>query len=88
MAIGENKTEEENKEPSLPEGSSQNKEQLLAAAHAYHELGIPVIPFKLTKKENGEFDKKPYILSWVKWETEAQTDQEFRASCQILHFPS
>jgi putative DNA primase/helicase len=48
-----------------------------AAAQAYHELGIPIIPFKLSKKDNGEYDKKPYVLSWAKWETEPQTDGEF-----------
>jgi putative DNA primase/helicase len=48
-----------------------------AAAQAYHELGIPVIPFKLTQKENGEYDKKPYVPSWAKWEAQPQTDAEF-----------
>ena len=54
------------------------KDDLLAAAQAYHELGVPVIPFKLTLKESGEYDKKP-LVQWAKWETEPQTDAEFDA---------
>src|SRR5271157_6515534 len=48
-----------------------------AAAQAYHELGIPVIPFKISQKDNGEYDKKPYVTSWAQWETQPQTDAEF-----------
>jgi len=31
---------------------------MFAAARAYHELGIPVLPFKIKRKENGEYDKR------------------------------
>ncbi len=55
---------------------SQNTD-IKDAAQAYHELGIPVIPFKISQKESGEYDKKPYVASWAKWETEPQTDGEF-----------
>lgn len=54
------------------------KDDLFAAAQAYHELGVPVVPFKLTLKENGEYEKKPCV-QWAKWETEPQTDAEFDA---------
>jgi putative DNA primase/helicase len=55
------------------------KDDLLAAAQAYHELGVPVVPFKLTLNENGEYDKKPYVPSWAKWEIQPQTEAEFEA---------
>lgn len=45
------------------------------AAQAYHELGVPVIPFRLWL-ENGLYEKKN-IGEWKKWETEPQTDEEF-----------
>jgi len=54
------------------------KDDLLAAARAYHELGVPVVPFKLTLKDNGEYDKKPSV-QWAKWESGPQTDEEFNA---------
>ncbi len=51
--------------------------ELLAAAKYYHDLGIPVVPFKMWK-ENGVYEKKN-IGYWKKWETEPQTDEEFKA---------
>ena len=50
--------------------------ELLAAAQAYHELGLSVVPFKIWKAENGIYEKKN-IGYWKKWETEPQTDEEF-----------
>lgn len=50
----------------------------MAAAAIYHELGIPVIPFKIMKSERGNYDKQN-LSSWKKWETEPQTDEEFMA---------
>jgi putative DNA primase/helicase len=51
---------------------------LKAAAQAYHEQGIPVIPFQITKKDNGEWDKRPKVSTWQKWETEPQTEEDFQ----------
>lgn len=53
-------------------------EDLRAAAAMYHKLGIPVIPFKLTKTEKGDYGKQN-LSPWKKWETEPQTDEEFFA---------
>ncbi len=52
--------------------------ELIAAAQAYHELGIPVIPFKIWKNEKSEYEKKN-IGYWAKWQTEPQTEAEFKA---------
>jgi P4 family phage/plasmid primase-like protien len=51
--------------------------ELLAAAKYYHDLDIPIVPFKMWK-ENGIYEKKN-IGCWKKWETEPQTDEEFKA---------
>ncbi len=51
--------------------------ELKAAAESYHALGLSIIPFKLTKKGN-EYDKLN-LSSWKKWETEPQTNEEFRS---------
>ena len=42
--------------------------ELLAAAKYYHDLDIPVVPFKMWK-ENGIYEKKN-IGYWKKWEIE------------------
>jgi P4 family phage/plasmid primase-like protien len=63
---------------SLDDSVERARYELLAAAQAYHELGVPVVPFKLTLKENGEYDKRPRV-QWAKWETEPQTDEVFNA---------
>jgi P4 family phage/plasmid primase-like protien len=52
--------------------------ELLAAAEAYHELGVPVIPFVLYKNGNGIYEKEN-IGCWKKWEIEPQTDADFKA---------
>jgi len=49
-----------------------------AAAQAYHELGVAIVPFKVFQKEDGAYDKKP-STKWAKWETEQQTDEDFNA---------
>ena len=49
---------------------------IFVAAKEYHTLGVPVIPFKITQTENGEYDKKN-LSNWKKWQTEPQTQQEF-----------
>jgi putative DNA primase/helicase len=59
--------------------SNDANKDLQAAAQAFHELGIAVIPFKLSEKDNGEYDKKPYVPSWAQWETRPQTDGEFNS---------
>jgi hypothetical protein len=51
--------------------------ELLAAAEAYHELGVPVIPFVLYKNGNGIYEKEN-IGCWKKWEIEPQTDADFK----------
>ena len=51
-----------------------NSEQL-AAARAYHELGLTVLPFVV-----GQDGKKhPSIDSWAQWESRPQTESEFEA---------
>lgn len=56
------------------------KENLLAAAQAYHEQAIPVVPFKVTpNKETGLYDKEVRVTTWKQWETQPQTDEEFNA---------
>lgn len=54
-------------------------QQLIGAAQAYHELGIPVIPFRisLTPDQNGIYDKTPAIDTYKRWQTEPQTTQDF-----------
>ena len=44
--------------------------ELLAAAEAYHELGIPVIPFTIHKDAQKGIYEKDNIGTWKKWETE------------------
>ena len=51
--------------------------ELSSAAEDFHNLRIPVIPFRVWK-ENGIYEKKN-IGYWKKWETEPQTDEEFKA---------
>jgi putative DNA primase/helicase len=55
-----------------------DKIEMFSAAQVYHELGIPVIPFKVTQKDNGEYEKKN-LASWGKWQTETQTSEEFNS---------
>jgi P4 family phage/plasmid primase-like protien len=52
-------------------------EEIRAAAEAYHELGISIIPFKISQKDNGEYEKTN-LSPWKKWMEEPQTDEEFR----------
>jgi len=58
----------------------QKKAELIAAAEAYHSLGIPVLPFV-----NGpDGKKKPDCRNcpngkWEQWKTQPQTDVEFQA---------
>jgi len=54
------------------------QQELLGAAQAFNEEGIAVIPFKIAKKENGEYDKQN-LSAWKKWETEQQTKEDFNA---------
>lgn len=51
-------------------------EELEAAAHNYHALGLSVIPFRITKNGN-EYNKIILSTGWKKWEAEKQTDEEF-----------
>jgi hypothetical protein len=53
------------------------EEELKATAGSYHALGLSVIPFKLVKKGE-EFDKIILATEWKKWESQLQTDEEFR----------
>ena len=53
-------------------------EELRAAAEAYHNQGIPVIPFLVRMKENGEYDKTPRVSSWKQWLMQPQTNEEFQ----------
>jgi hypothetical protein len=55
------------------------EEELKAAAGSYHALGLSVIPFKLVKKDDGEYSKVILAAGWKKWETQLQTDEEFLA---------
>lgn len=50
--------------------------ELYEAAQVFHELGIPVVPFKVTQKENGEYDKIN-LTTWKEWMERPQTEQEF-----------
>lgn len=50
--------------------------ELKAAAEAYHSLGIPVIPFKITKNDKGEYEKQN-LSTWKSWMEQPQTEQEF-----------
>ena len=54
---------------SSPEQPQPVKAELKAAAQSYRELGIPVVPFKLAQKENGEYDKQN-LSPWKKLVTE------------------
>jgi hypothetical protein len=52
---------------------------LKATAQYYHkELGIAVVPWLITQKPDGSYDKKP-LIPWGKWQTEPQTDAELEA---------
>jgi len=64
-------TENTTQEPSQTE--------LKTAAKAYHELGIPVIPFVVTWNEDKQEYDKENIGFWKKWEAEPQTEEEFNA---------
>jgi hypothetical protein len=35
--------------------------ELSDTARAYHNLGVPVIPFQIIRNDNGIFDKKPVL---------------------------
>jgi putative DNA primase/helicase len=50
--------------------------ELFSAAEVFHELGIPVVPFKVFQKEDGEYDKKP-LVKWKIWMKQPQTEQKF-----------
>jgi P4 family phage/plasmid primase-like protien len=52
--------------------------EVYISAKSYHDQGISVIPFKITQKPNGEYDKQN-LAAWKKWETEPQTQDEFNA---------
>jgi hypothetical protein len=49
------------------------KEELLAAAHAYFEQGIPVLPMWIDLADG----KKDTNIRWGKWHTRPQTKSEF-----------
>ncbi len=53
-------------------------QELLGAAQAYHDTGLPVIPFILTWNEQKQKYDKDNIGTWKKWQTEPQTDEEFK----------
>ena len=57
---------------------TEQQPPLLAAAQAYHEMGIPIIPFKITQKDNGEYEKTN-LSTWKKWMEEPQSEEEFNA---------
>lgn len=59
-----------------PEPKHWQMSDLKAAAEAYHKLGVPVVPFKVTEKADGEFEKRN-LCAWGKWMQEPQTDAEF-----------
>ena len=53
-------------------------ETIKAEAKKYHDLGIAVIPFVITwDHKKGQY-KKDNIGTWKKWETEIQTEEEFK----------
>ena len=58
--------------------TSCNVEEIIATARSYHALGLSVIPFKVTKKDE-EYTKIILAQGWKKWETEQQTYNEFEA---------
>jgi len=60
---------------SAPEPKHLQMSDLKAAAEAYHKLGVPVVPFKVTEKADGEFEKRN-LCAWGKWMQEPQTDAE------------
>ena len=51
--------------------------ELLEAAQTYHKLGLPIIPFILSWNEEKQQYDKTNIGAWKKWQTEAQTEEEF-----------
>jgi len=56
------------------------QQELVAIAESYHELGLPIIPFYINPQADaGVHDKKPRIDKYAQWQTEIQTDQEFKA---------
>ena len=59
---------------------TQLSQDLMTAAGFYHALGIPVVPFKIVKTDKGEFNKQN-IGYWKKWETESQSEEEFKELC-------
>ena len=59
-----------------PEPKQWQLSDLKAATEAYHKLGVPVVPFKVTEKADGEFEKRN-LCAWGKWMQEPQTDAEF-----------
>ena len=61
--------------------TEQPNAELLGTARAYHELGLPVIPFFINPKadQNGVHEKTPVITTYKKWQTDPQTDEEFKA---------
>jgi len=57
------------------------QQELIAIAEGYHELGMSIIPFYINPQaeSNGVHDKKPKIITYAKWQTTPQTDDEFKA---------
>lgn len=56
-----------------PDKFIQGNSELLAAAQAYHEQGIAIIPFIIG--DDGK--KKPKISEWEMWKERPQTKEEF-----------
>ncbi|MFA5455892.1 MAG: phage/plasmid primase, P4 family [Sulfurimonas sp.] len=52
-----------------------DKAELLGAIHAYHEIGLAIIPFYI----GIDGKKKPSIDTWRKWQTQPQTNAELQA---------
>jgi hypothetical protein len=45
-------------------------------ARKWYELGIPVVPCRIYRDENGKWEKEP-LVKWGKWENNPQSEEEF-----------
>ena len=58
--------------------TKQQQPQLKAAAIAYYEQGLNVVPEKLTyDSAKGKWDKMP-LVPWRDWDNRRQTIEEFK----------
>ncbi len=60
-----------------PPVTTNNK--VFNAAKKWHDLGVPVLPFKIWFDKKTKLHKKQNLGTWKKWETQPQTDEEFNS---------